>query len=135
MKRAGLWAIGVLICCGGCGGDGGAAATNQNTIIGRWTADSIQAPGDVVRRCPTTVMSGGTTFACGVVDTQVFRPDGTYDEIVGGQRGTWSTSGNTLTVQVTGQPAVSYVYSVEGSTLTEQVFNGGGSVILRFSRQ
>ena len=137
MKFAGLWAVGVLICCTGCGGGDSATPSNptQNAIIGRWAADSIQGPGDTPRHCPTSIVIGDATYACGVIDTQVYRVDGSYDELIGGQRGTWTTMGNTLMVMVSGQPARSYTYSIQKDVLTEQLSTGNGPITLTFRRQ
>lgn len=137
MKFAGLWALGVLLCCAGCSDGNGSvntAVVGQNTIIGRWAADSIQGPGENAKHCPTSITIGNETFACGLIDTQIFRLDGSYDEVTGGQRGTWTASGNTLTINVTGQPARTYTFSVQNDVLTEIQSSGSGPVIFTFRR-
>ena len=138
MGRTWLWAVCLLACVAGCGGGSGSsqavADPTQSTIVGRWAADTLQGPGGAAINCPTNVTVGGTTYACGLIDTQVFHPDGTYDEVSGGSRGTWAVNGNTLTVTQSGVPTV-YTYSIQAGTLTEQLSTGGGPITLRFRRQ
>jgi hypothetical protein len=143
MRFAGLWAVCALICFAGCGGGGDGTANGGlngndvvgNTIVGRWAASTIQGPDQITRDCPASVVTGDSTVACGLIDTQVYRSDGTYGEQSGGQRGTWTTSGNTLRVMVPGQPDVTYTYSISGDTLTEQQSTPGGIVTITFLRK
>ena len=122
MKYAPLLALIALVSFAGCSGGGDKVNVGNginNTIVGRWSANTIQAPNSVAQNCPTSVTVAGTQYACGLVDTQVFHDGGAYDEVIGSQRGTWRTNGNTLTVSVPGQPDVVYTYSIsdDGSTL------------------
>jgi hypothetical protein len=140
MKYAPLLALIGLICFAGCsdGGDtvNGGTGVN-NTIVGRWASNTIQAPGGVAQSCPTSVTVGGKEYACGLVDTRVYHGDGAYDEVIGGQRGRWTVNGNVLTVSVTGQPDTSYTYSIsaDGTTLTQQLATGNGPITFVLKRQ
>jgi hypothetical protein len=141
MRLATAWAMCVLVCCAGCGGGGNGtvavtnADTTNNSIVGRWVAQTIQGPDQIVHTCPASVMVGNGTAACGLVDTQIYRVDGSYTDLNGDQRGTWSMNGSTLTISIAGQPAQVYNFSVNGDTLTEQRFTNGGSVVITYQRQ
>ena len=139
MRYAPLWALIGLICLAGCGGGDGAVNAGNggigNTIVGKWSASTIQAPGGVAQSCPTSVTVGGIQYACGLVDTRVYHDGGAYDEVLGGQRGTWTVNGNTLTVAIPGQPDVVYSYSISGSVLTLQLATNGGPVTFTLQRQ
>lgn len=139
MKFAALLAVCALIGCAGCGSGDSNSNTGNNagldTIVGRWAASTIQGPGDVARSCPTSITVSGTTYACGLIDTQIFRSDGSYQELTGDQRGTYSINGNALTISVTGAPVVVYSYSIQNDILTEQLSTGSGPVTLTFRRQ
>ena len=139
MRLAGLWAACALICCCcGCGGGNSSptnVGTNQNPIVGRWAADTIQGPGGVAQSCPAAIDVGVNTYACGLNDTQVFRADGSYDESSGAQRGTWTANGGSLTVTLNGQSPRTLSYSVLENVLTEQAPTGSGPITIKFHRQ
>ena len=139
MRYAPLIALIGLICFAGCSGGGDTVNTGNNginnTIVGRWAASTIQGPGSVAQSCPTSVTVAGKQYACGLVDTQIYHEGGAYEEVIGSQRGTWMTSGNTLSVSVPGQPTVVYTYSINMDTLTLQLATEGGPVTFTFKRQ
>lgn len=140
MKIAALWLLAPLTICLGCGGDGSSTSNTgvnlaSNAILGRWAAATIQGPADAVHDCPASIMVSGATYACGLLDTQIFHNDGSYSEVTGAQRGTWSTSGSTLTVTIAGQKAVNYTYSIQSNRLTERVATASGPVTIVLNRQ
>lgn len=138
MRYAPLLALIGLICFAGCEGNDTVNAGNGglgNTIVGRWSANTIEAPGSVAQSCPTSVTVGGTQYACGLIDTRIYHDGGAYDEVLGGQHGTWTVSGNVLRVAVVGQPDVVYTYSISADTLTLQLDTSGGPVIFTLKRQ
>jgi hypothetical protein len=140
MKVAPLLALIALVSFAGCGGGGDSVNAGNginNTIVGKWNANTIQAPNGVAQSCPTSVTVNGQQYACGLVDTQIYHDGGAYEEVIGSQRGTWRVNGNVLTVSVTGQPDVVYTYSIsaDGDTLTEQLATGAGPVTFTFKRQ
>jgi hypothetical protein len=100
---AGVASVGLL----GCGDDGAALASE---LFGTWDAVSIEAEG-MSTDCPGEIeLSDMSSVSCGTEAT-TFNADGTYvaiqttDEL--GEpfdwriEGTWSTSGNTLTLTST----------------------------------
>jgi len=135
MRLAVLLPLFVLVCCAGCGGGGDTPAAGvQNTIVGRWAASTIQGPGSAAQNCPASITLGGTTYACGLIDVRNYRQDGSYDEAQGGQRGTWTSAGNTVTVTVNGQ-STTYTFSIVNNILTEQLATGSGTITITFLRQ
>jgi hypothetical protein len=140
MKLAALCAVCAIACCAGCGGSGdGTAATGtgtstSNSIVGRWTANTIQGPGVAQRSCPASVDVGTKSFACGLNDTQIYGSDGSYRELNGGQQGTWTARGNTLTVVVAGRGTTTYAFSIANDVLTEQQQSAAGPVTITFAR-
>jgi hypothetical protein len=132
----------------GCGDDGAALASE---LFGTWDAISIESEG-MSTSCPGEIdLSDTSSVSCGT-EASTFNADGTYvaiqttdefgDPFDWRIEGTWSTSGNTLTLTsrqegpdadnlepIDPPETVSASWSVSGSTLTVATQLGPFTVI------
>jgi hypothetical protein len=157
-----LCLIVVLAGCGGGGSGAGNGGGNADPLVGAWRITRLAGDGDSVA-CPGSLSLSNTIDGfCGPNDVVRFNADGTFlaltrDEFQNVyEAGTWSRSGDTLTVTITRtaydnnkngtfEPSEGFdnnppqlstlqVIARSGNTMTLRGADGGATVDTTFSR-
>jgi hypothetical protein len=134
----------------GCNGGGGAALgpVDATSLEGKWYLRSSQEHGSTTTHLTVpkdttivTVINKDTTYT-GTDQSTEIKSDGTYISITSAganlppatSTGTWTLSGNTLSVTLTGQtnPAVEFKVGISGGILTA-VYNRNNTTTSAYS--
>ena len=89
--------------CGSSGSGSGGGGGNNATLVASWHEISLRQDGGATVNCPGTVdLGGGNTDTCGANDAATFSSTGniTLSDAGGTQSGTYSLSGNNLTLTI-----------------------------------
>ena len=108
MKKScyGLLALAVLylVGCGSSSGGGGTITITPATLAGTWHNVSLRQDGGATVTCPGTLNPGGSNSdTCGANDHFTFTALGSfnYAKASGTSSGTYTVSGNTITISLT----------------------------------
>jgi len=112
----------------GCGGsDGDSNSGGGNSIVGTWRMVSVTEEGVTF-----SAEDMGVTMVLTINANGTWAWSETWGDEVDAEQGTWSTSGNQLTITTTGESeSETMTFGVNGNTLTINGSEGGVSTFTR----